>query len=1346
MTVPEGFAVELVASEPDIVNPVAMTFDERGRIWITESLEYPRQEAGPGRDRIKILEDTDGDGKADKFTIFAEGLNIPSGIAVGYGGVWVANAPDILFLQDTDGDGKADKREVVVTGFGRDDTHELPNSLTWGPDGWLYGLNGVFNHSRVKQGGKQFDFTCALFRIHPRTREFQVFAQGTSNPWGVAWDTEGSAFVSACVIDHLWHLAETGYYIRQGGPYPPFTWPMGSIVKHKHQKAAYCGIHFFDSEAFPPEYRERLYMGNIHAGAINVDMLAREGSTYRAATAPDFLSANDAWFMPVVQKTGPDGCLYILDWYDRYHCYQDARRDPEGIDRLKGRLYRVRYQNSPRAPRFDLTAETDQQLIERLHSPNIYFRDLAQRILCERNDPETRPKLERLAADASAPRKARMHALWSLVGGGSLAVEFHRALLADGDPIFRAWGVRAAGNFGRIDPALRQQVVALARDPAPEVRLQVAIAAKKIEGVDALPILLDVLTASGDDKLIPHVVWQNLHPLLEDHSGRFLQWIATDEFKQSPAIAILMPRVIDRVLGGRHPAAIAALVNLLVSETKSDRGDLQKCLVALTTRLETREITSEQLVDLRPQLEPCVKKIMAGSASDPLYASAALLAATWKDPAALAAARALLVAKDQPAQRRAQALAALVAAEDGSLEASVADLLTDAKSNPVELRSAALGLLARLDAPWVARVVLANYQQLESELRPKAVELLTERRAWAEQLLDAMGRQEIPASALNANQVRQLLVRGEPSLVEKVKARWGSVRTDRDPKREAVIAEMRTLLRHAPGDPQAGQAVFKRVCAQCHKLYGEGQDVGPDITLNGRSSFEQLLSNVFDPSLVIGAAYQARTLVTDDGRVLTGLIAEESDARVVLKTQGGTLETIARQDVAELTASRLSLMPEDLEKQLKPQELADLFALLTLDKPPGDPSAKKLPGSQRVTPRETSEPAGFTELVQEIARGFSTAKVGQPGLAIVEEHVGREGVLRTQSVSAEEPCILRGIVQVPKNKRTRLILCVSHDPQGAWNLIVNANGNHLHQSLVGGGGETGWRTISLDLTALGGGKVNFGSARHGGLSISHGFEARASQEGSGVAGCQRRFAAVGQSEMLAGPAGNGTGVDARGGRGRLRARAGSSLQAGRAARVYRFSNRRNGNLQANGSEGPADRGRSGLAIFASRAQRTGDARGADPHRGQLVGHLARAGRHAQPQRLADQSGPAQILDAVERGFHRQTVCAQAQPMAPQGHRQTQNRPRRSLERYRGSRPGAAVGRGAGRTIAPRKGHHGRVRRRLHGHVQRHHPRPSAAPDRRLTRNASASRPCITKPRRSPTTKRARCEAGWNRAA
>jgi len=313
MTVPPGFAVELVAAEPDIVNPIAMAFDDRGRIWVTESIEYPRKQAGPGRDRVKVLEDADGDGRAEKVTVFADGLNIPTGIAVGHGGVWVLNAPDLLFLKDANADDRADRREIALTGFGRADVHELPSTLTWGPDGWLYGFNGVFNPSRIVCGEKDYAFTCALWRIHPRTREFQVFAEGTSNPYGLAWDPEGSAIVEAChwANDHLFHFVETGYYKRQAGPYPAYTTVLGSITDHSHQKTAYCGLAYFDSDAYPPAYRGRLYTGNIHGGCINADRLARDGSTYRARPEPDFLSANDAWFMPVAQKVGPDGCLYI---------------------------------------------------------------------------------------------------------------------------------------------------------------------------------------------------------------------------------------------------------------------------------------------------------------------------------------------------------------------------------------------------------------------------------------------------------------------------------------------------------------------------------------------------------------------------------------------------------------------------------------------------------------------------------------------------------------------------------------------------------------------------------------------------------------------------------------------------------------------------------------------------------------------------------------------------------------------------------------------------------------------------------------------------------------------------
>ena len=959
MTVPEGFKVELVASEPDLVNPVAMTFDERGRIWVTESLEYPRKSAGPGRDRIKVMEDTDGDGAADKFTIFAEGLNIPSGIAVGYGGVWVANAPDILFLRDTDGDGKADTKEVVATGFGRDDTHELPNSLTWGPDGWLYGLNGVFNRSRVASHGEMIDFTCALFRINPRTRDFELFCEGTSNPWGVAWDTEGSAFVSACVIDHLWHLAETGYYHRQGGPYPPHTWKIESIVGHRHQKAAYCGLHYFDSDAYPPMYRDRLYMGNIHGNGINVDTLKRNGSTYIGESGPDFLSANDAWFMPVVQKTGPDGCLYILDWYDRYHCYQDANRDPEGIDRLKGRLYRVRYRDTPRVVGFDLARESDDELIERLHSPNVYFRDLAQRLLSERNDAASLEKLQSLVLDDKAPRKARMHALWALVGARPLATDFQMRLLAHADPSLRAWGVRAAGNAHRVDSEVSRKIVSLARDPSPDVALQVAIAAGKLEGVEPLPVLLDVLAHHSGDPLIPKIVWQNLHPLLDKQGGSFVRLASHADAKASAHRSGILPRAFERLLArpDADPKTLADLFGLLSEGDDPARTPAARnALAMLAGRIQTGEVAGARLAGLREQFGPITREILAGSPEGPLYLDAALLAASWKDPAGLSAARESFQSTEHPEPRRLQALQALVGAEDDAVLDAVARTLQRPKAHTVDFRGQILAALGDLDDPRVAEIVLAHYPAMEPELKPRAIELLTQRDAWGRALLLAVARKQIPADVLNLNQVRKLLAGKDPEIIQLVKDQWGTVREGRNPGREQVIQQVRASLRRIARRPLARRPGLQEPLRQCHKIYGEGQDVGPDITLNGRGSFDQLLSNLFDPSLVIGAAYQATTLATTDGRVLTGLLVEESPQRVILKTQGGKLETIPREELEEMKTSPLSLMPEDLEKQLKPQELADLLTFLAFDKPPGDPTARPLPGADEVVKRPAATP------------------------------------------------------------------------------------------------------------------------------------------------------------------------------------------------------------------------------------------------------------------------------------------------------------------------------------------------------------------------------------------------------
>lgn len=1105
MTVPEGFTVEVVAAEPDIVNPVAMAIDERGRFWITESLEYPRKEPGVGKDRVKILEDTDVDGKVDKFTVFLDGLNIPSGVQVGHGGVWIANSPDILFVPDADRDGVPDgPAQVVVTGFGRTDTHELPNSLTWGPDGWLYGLNGVFNFSHVKYAKENPNYdekhpgwpiTCAMFRIHPRTREFQVFCEGTSNPWGIAFNDEGDAFVSACVIDHLWHLVETGYYHRQGGPYPPHTWKIDSIVKHKHQKAAYCGITWFDSDAYPEKYRKKLYMGNIHGGCINVDRIERNGSTYAGFGEDDFLTANDAWFMPVVQKTGPDGCLYILDWYDRYHCYQDANRDPKGIDRLKGRLYRVRYKDTPRTPtNLDLAKETDDQLIEKLGHSNVWVRETAQRLLLERTGDTLAKQLMNLVLAKETPATQRRHALFAMMGHDVISMEkwdnleFAGKLYESSDPVLRPWAIRLLTNQGlpqlkrpgsvdSMDGDLGGMVLDALGDDDPRMRLQGLIYVTQLSR-ERQPYLafddalLTALRKSGNDPVLQRTAWQ----AIKAYGARYphiLPLLLTDTTIQaSPIGKELTPRLVDWLLArsaSQQGALIETLKKLLNENHSATAGQI---LSQLAAKVQTGEIKGESLEQLKTALAEPLKPLLRIDSPHPLRLDASLLVLSWRDPAGVGVARSTAMNRTEQPARRLAAYNALVSCQDGCVEQVAKEIFARGDQEPSQFVGDILGALGRSQRTEIGTAVVKYLPGFPAEIQPRAIELLTQRPAWAKTLLTAVGDKKIAATAINVNQARRLYDTKDAEVRELLAKHWGQVREGRSPDRDKIIAEMRSLIRKSPGDSIKGEAAFKKVCAQCHKLYGEGAEVGPDITLNGRNDYTQLLSNVFDPSLVIGAGYRSYTVITEGGRVINGLLVEESPQRVVLKVQGGKQEIIPRDDIDEFKVSEISLMPEQLEKQLSPQEIIDLFAYITLDKPPRDPSAKRLPGVYDVVPRSSETATDFATIFQEVAPGFTQVTSGEGGVALLKEHMGRPGVVRTHPISRDAAAQMTGKFAIPADKKTKLLIDTSHDPRGDWRLVVYGPDGRLLDEMVNKAAcKDGWATFTVDLTRYAGKEV-----------------------------------------------------------------------------------------------------------------------------------------------------------------------------------------------------------------------------------------------------------------------------------
>ena len=396
-------------------------------------------------------------------------------------------------------------------------------------------------------------------------------------------------------------------------------------------------------------------------------------------------------------------------------------------------------------------------------------------------------------------------------------------------------------------------------------------------------------------------------------------------------------------LKGEESGNLDSLVLLLELVIDADTDTARQCLGTIGEKIRTGQVPPETVKELEKRLNEPLGKIIAGPEDGPLLADAALVASAWKEPAALKVVR-KLAGNSRIPQKQQLALETLVLVGDkDALATAESVLLADGKD--LASQQGALAAFSRSDAPEVGEILVEAYPRVADELRPQVIELLTRRAAWGHALVRQIAEKKIPREALNVNQVRKLLSLGDAKLAADVTRHWGTLRETRDPAREQLVRQMRDMLAKTPGDPHRGIAVFAKLCGQCHKIHGQGQDVGPDITSNGRASFDQLLSNVFDPSLVIGASYQARTLRTLDGRVVTGLLVEDSDQRVVLKVQGGKEEVIAKDDVEAMKVSELSLMPEGVEKQYTPQELADLFAYITLDKPPSDPNARRIPGT-----------------------------------------------------------------------------------------------------------------------------------------------------------------------------------------------------------------------------------------------------------------------------------------------------------------------------------------------------------------------------------------------------------------
>ncbi|MGC3967078.1 MAG: hypothetical protein QM775_06810 [Pirellulales bacterium] len=553
MTVPEGFQVTLFAGEPDIQQPIAMALDDRGRLWVAEAYSYPiKVKPEEARDRILIFEDADGDGRFDSRKVFLDKLNLVSGLELGFGGVYIGAAPELLFVPDANGDDRPDgPPQVLLDGWGSQDTHETLNSFIWGPDGWLYGCHGVFTHSRVGKPGtpdeKRTPINAGIWRYHPVRHEFEVFAQGTSNPWGVDFNDRGEAFLTACVIPHLFHVVQNARYHRQAGShFNPYTYDdIKTIAKHRHWMGssphagnnhsdssggghAHSGAMIYLGGKWPAKYRDQIFMNNIHGARINQDQLAPQGSGYVGDRAPDFLLSNDSWSQILYFTYGPDGDVWMIDWYDRQQCH---RREIDVHDRSNGRIFRVTY-GKPTPTKVDLKKLSDLELAELVTHPNDWYVRHARRILQERaagpsGVTETAAQRLEWLARWHEDERCRLRALWALhVSVGIDYQKLIRTLGEDKSPHVRAWCFRLAAEQEEKNFPIHQAEELARTDPSPVVRRAIASVLPRFENV-------------------PHnILWRLLEHKedADDHNLPLLYWYVAESYVEQslPDAAMLL--------------------------------------------------------------------------------------------------------------------------------------------------------------------------------------------------------------------------------------------------------------------------------------------------------------------------------------------------------------------------------------------------------------------------------------------------------------------------------------------------------------------------------------------------------------------------------------------------------------------------------------------------------------------------------------------------------------------------------------------------------------------------------------------------------------------------------------
>ena len=964
---PPGFEIQLVASEPLIGKPMNLAFDARGRLWVTSTVEYPFPVADGtrGRDKVLILSDFGPDGRAAKVETFADGLNIPIGVLpLGAGdAALVHSIPSVRKYVDTDGDGRADRSDPAYAEFGHRDTHGMTNAFTRGFDGWIYACHGFNNDSTVQgSDGRPVTMNSGnIYRFQPDGSHAEYYTHGQVNPFGLAFDAYGRLYSCDCHTRPIYQNLRGAYYpsfgkADDGLGYGP------EMIGHDHGSTGIGGIAFAENDHFPPDYRGSVFLGNVVTGRVHRDSFRWQGSSPRAVTQPDLVTSDDPWFHPVDLEFGPDGALYIADFYNRIIGHYEVPLDHPGRDRERGRIWRVVYRGpdgtnpAPRDPRPDAPNATTADLIADLGHPNLVVRLRAAELLVLRGRAAVVAPL--LAAwDRAAPTQ-RAHALWVLHRVGALDDGRLASQAEHADEGVRVHAARAWADRATLGDAGMAALWLGLRDGSPHVRRAAAESLGAHPGLAAIAPLLDLIKATpGDDDHLRQVARIGLRDSLVDDAT----W---DKLTVDPAgeaaLADVAPGVPSagsaRFLLGylaRHPERLNQADRLVRHAARHGAGDPQPALVALiragglapdgrarllgAVAAATRERGGEFGLEARALGESVAAELL--DSADAKARGRGIDLAGSLGLANLAGRLGALAAdRSAPSATRAAALGAYAGLDPAGSVGGLDARLLDA-GEAVEVRDQAAKLLAASGRDDARGALVAALNRIPARLQNTVAAALASSRPGAEALLDAVATGKASPRPLGEKSVAVKL--GASGLPD-VKSRLDALLKDAPPadgRILTVIDERRGDYGKAGGgDAALGAAVFAKNCAACHQVDGRGARVGPQLDGIGVRGLDRLLEDVMDPNRNVDQAFRATTLALKDGRVLHGLLARQDGAVLVLVDAEGKEVPVPADAVDERRTTPLSPMPANFADAIDPADFRHLMGFLLTKRPADAPA------------------------------------------------------------------------------------------------------------------------------------------------------------------------------------------------------------------------------------------------------------------------------------------------------------------------------------------------------------------------------------------------------------------------